>query len=1138
MPDLFKLPLRMNCKGINVNCPIDRVPPDYFSYLFNVRVTQEGWIEGRPGYVASLQLVSTPNSIRRLNDPTQVYAPSGYTYIGGGSAELYAGIETAFDVIDSGYSSLPLSLIPFRPNNSPESWMYVYDRNKQSKVRPDGTLRAIGVVPPSKAPSIEYAPPATVTITDAQTDSGWSATGGSSSPATFDRTNSSGATIGAILYNSGSTGWCCINPSMTLPQTFWMGSRMKVILNGAEHVLVRDVLPAIATTTVAGISYDSGTNGLCSMTLVNNPSGLARNSLLQIGSDVFRVLEVIPAPTGSAYSIRCSTGSTHSVGNTVTGLLSWYVYTVGTHVATETITSGAVSLVHTTAAIGAANFSGGIDAQVASNGASIDPANDYLHISLFLQNPQNVINMQILVSLDSTPNFSFTSPGNSWIWTIPQIQLVELGSSGDSWCEIVIPISSGTQYGGDYTLNFSNITGIAIQMTSSGACSYGFDWWYFFGTYGPTIQPNSPTGLIYYTANRDSSTGAHSVPGPGNRQALFPLREGVIITPVYSTQAGVDSNDIYRLGGAVTSPLYVATTPNSGTYLDSLPDSSILETNQPPDLTALQPWPLLQAPWSGTCSVVGTSIQILTGSLLGPTLEDATAILINGQTFLTYGLPIDLTHIQLTQDAGTFSSVSFLISSPTITGQPLPFAFGALEGPFAPVVFALGDPVNGGLLYYSNYSDADSANDSNTLEVTSPSNNLVSGAVWKGIAFCGSREEIFTIQYSYLATIGAAASNQFQWRKLNAQSGIWSRWACCACPVGVAFLGTDGIYLTTDSQCVNITDEELYPLFPHDGQPATAVTYGNNVILPVDMTALQYLRLSYCDETLRFSYPDIDGNWNTLEYQIYHKRWFLNNYADAINFHYLVENSQSLPNQQEILQLSVGPTNQIMLAGGNTDNGAIINSIVLTPSDDGKDERAQKLYVDSMIMFGGTGTLSVAATYNSAQSYSPVMQIACNGTVQQTQQNISSLSNLALYLNIGSKFSWTGGPAGPRIAAWEPSGFMQPYLSQFFVTQYILFSFPGWKHMRRMYPAIISNNPILMTIMTQDGRTYGPFTIASTGGQFRVLPQMLPQNIKDLAFALQLDGQGFTFAFFPADFTVEVKQWTEESYINLAVFKS
>jgi hypothetical protein len=353
----------------------------------------------------------------------------------------------------------------------------------------------------------------------------------------------------------------------------------------------------------------------------------------------------------------------------------------------------------------------------------------------------------------------------------------------------------------------------------------------------------------------------------------------------------------------------------------------------------------------------------------------------------------------------------------------------------------------------------------------------------------------------------------------------------------VAYLGRDGLYIATDAGGANITDEKLYPLFPHEGQPAAPTVFGENIVYPVDMSQLQFLRLSYVDEALHFCYRDTQGNFCTLRYDIYKKRFLLFNYANNISYHYLVEGMEALPSNQDILMLAVD-SDSVEISGGTTDNGVPVNTIVLTPSGDGGDERSQKLYVDAMTQADGTGTVDLALTYNNSTLFSPVSSFAVAGPLTQFLTNISSLANLALYRNVGCKYAWTGGPGGPRLYAFEVSGFIQPYLSTFFVTQFIGLSFPGWKHMRRMYPALISNDPVLLTIQTQDGRTYGPYTIPSTGGQYRQLPQMLDSTIKDLAFAFQLDGQGTPFAFFPADFVIEVKEWTEETFIKLAVLKS
>ena len=231
-------------------------------------------------------------------------------------------------------------------------------------------------------------------------------------------------------------------------------------------------------------------------------------------------------------------------------------------------------------------------------------------------------------------------------------------------------------------------------------------------------------------------------------------------------------------------------------------------------------------------------------------------------------------------------------------------------------------------------------------------------------------------------------------------------------------------------------------------------------------------------------------------------------------------------------------TGVVVISGGSTDDGTTINTVVLTPSGDGGDERAQKLYVDAMTQADGTGKVNLALTYNNATALSPVASFTVVGALSQFLTNIASLSDLALWRNVGCKYAWTGGPGGPRLYAFETSGFLQPYLSTFFVTQFIGLSFPGWKHMRRVYPALISNAPVLLTIKTQDDRTFGPYTIPSTGGQYRQLPQMLDRNIKDLAFAFQLDGQGTPFAIFATDFVVEVKEWVEDQYVKIAVLKS
>ena len=1330
MPEVVRIPVRLDCAGIDLTHPVDRMPPSTFPLLSNIRTVEEGRIESRPGYGLYDASASAPkllHSIRRLNDPDESFAPAGYVNVVGNGTIIEAGVENTLTQIDSGYSGNPLSLIAFRPEQSPESWMYAYDQNKQIKVRPDGVTRPIGVAPPNKGPSIDYGPPANVDIAAAQNDTGWSYSGAFG---TQDRTAGSSPVIDAILYNFGSTGWCCIAVTITNGYNFqWAASRMKILLGGAaggvgtvntsgtgvtfetgvpfntgwtgsivingvsypissvgsttsitlsgggagtqtgvsyqfgtgEEVFVREVNPAVAATTIQGIQYDSGTSGTCSIVLTGSPSGLVRNSLLSITNgasqtDIVRVLEVNLSPDGTIYSIRCSTTHTFAATDAVAGVMSFYSYTALNHVAAETIASSALSMapVATTNGSGVVNtngtavglvsgtlfnvgwtgsiiingvtytiasvssttqltltssagiqggvsysygtsgailsYAGAINASLA-NGRPIDPANDWLSFGLSLVNPQYVVNIQLLVTLDATPNFSFSNPGNTWIWTITAAQLAALGATSggtgaaQNWYEIQVPISSGVQTGGNPLLTFASISGVAIQLTVAGGVSgWAFDWWYFFGTYGPVIQPNSPVGYLYESVDRDSTTGAESVPGPQTRYELFPLRESVLVTPQASTESGVDSLDIYRQGGTLTGFVYVATVGNgtvntvgtavtweSGalfsigltgtitingvmypisvvnsttsitlgvsagtqtgasyatTYIDGIPDTSLL-ASPAPDLTKIQPWPLLALPWSGVVNVVGTTVEWVSGAQFNTALLSATIISINGVAYQTYGQPRTATFLELFLDAGVQGNVPYLIASPTLAGQPLPYAFGPLEGPLAPVVWALGDPVSGGNLYWTNFSDGDSADDANFLELTPPSEPLVSGQVWNGIVIVGSRDNVFLVRYSFVT------NSVYQFNRIPSPSGMWTRWSTARGPDGVYFLGRDGIYLATEAGAKSITDAQLYPLFPHDGAPAV----GSPFLNPVDMTqAGKNMRLSAGDFDVYFDYLDTSGNYCTLRFDIPKQRWFPHVYGDNVLLHYLVDESVSTPSTPQILMLGATSGN-IYSSGGNDDAGVAVTCQALLPYQDGGDFRTQKLVTDYVTDADGVGTVNAIQYYNNGVSNGPTLQFIVNGPRTQNILNISHVPNiLNLYRNISVLFSWTGGPAGPRLYDTQLAWYNQPFLSTRVITQFIALDSPGtWLHMRRLYAGVLSTSPVTFTVTTQDGRVYS-VVIPSTNGQFSIAPIMMPQGCKFLSAAFMLDSAGVPFALFPESFTPETKFWQEPSYINLAVF--
>jgi hypothetical protein len=311
------------------------------------------------------------HSVRQLNDRV---LGIGTRVIGAGT-NLYMSFSST--PVDTGYSGNPLSLIPFRPSQSPESWMYVGDASRMRKVLANGTNYAMGIAPPLQPPQAEFGTPAVTSIDDFNSVGSWTPGGTAGALSIINKMTTD---VVFMVFDTPpvagvGTGWAelVLASVLSYPNAAFGslagGDRITVAQGAVSEVaLIQEVIPpawdpnmyvngANPGITIAAIAYDSGTTGPCTITLsvpqtcvqanlgyvpamdlpssaatgptslsrhgTNNPVGLRPNSALILnygvfggGTETVRVLSVSSNGAG-LISFRCVTVNTHAVGNPV-----------------------------------------------------------------------------------------------------------------------------------------------------------------------------------------------------------------------------------------------------------------------------------------------------------------------------------------------------------------------------------------------------------------------------------------------------------------------------------------------------------------------------------------------------------------------------------------------------------------------------------------------------------------------------------------------------------------------------------------------------------------------------------------------------------------------------------------------------
>lgn len=409
MPDTkySRDPSRFDFTGLDLNRPLDSVKAGKLPYAKNIRSFQAGRIEPRDGLTLIGEVVpvqSPVHSCRRLNDP----ANATYTRVLGTGTHVAYG-QAAFTDLDSGYSGDPLALVPWRPSASPTTFMYIGDRSRMRKVGVTGALHTIGLAAPAVAPDVALTAVPKYSVIDAfDATAPWVAAGTAGAAGLLSRTpggaSGSTTTIAQILYDSGTTGWACVQ------LTSMVGVGRGEILNFATNpepapgAVVQDVFSGKAgtTTTILSVIYDSGVAGPCSIALMApvdpiDVDGLIRNSTL---NENIRVRSVLASPDGN-FSIRASTVGTFAATNTMQVLPSLRIYLVNTHAAAENVSNDAVT---TAVTVGTGTLTKtGLTLDLSTLSTTVPTQrDDYMAIGLRVDHPELLTEIKVQLDVDAT----------------------------------------------------------------------------------------------------------------------------------------------------------------------------------------------------------------------------------------------------------------------------------------------------------------------------------------------------------------------------------------------------------------------------------------------------------------------------------------------------------------------------------------------------------------------------------------------------------------------------------------------------------------------------------------------------------------------------------------------------------------
>lgn len=561
-------------------------------------------------------------------------------------------------------------------------------------------------------------------------------------------------------------------------------------------------------------------------------------------------------------------------------------------------------------------------------------------------NPNESVSGTISISPNQTQNFNFCLYGSIYIpaagiytfvltnhddciWGIEGATLISATPSGsgegggvaksDFGQTITVaqgyPLLPRQNYTSGNDHNYAKTT-VVVSYAAAGV--YGIeidgDYWYRLGrifllmaspTAGgsPSIIPpgaaNQRQQVQYRYVYRSSATGATSNPSPESAAITLPVSANTI-TSIWSPDPQIDLVDYYRLDSATSEFTYVNTGPNDNSgggtntpVTDSLTDTEL--GDQLLSFDNFEPFPSIDLPQKGTCTVSGGVITWVSGGSIGGTETGfntrwlaGTIILIGSPTSLAYTLisrPTSTTSMTIpgVPDAG--SPVQYVISEPILAAQAIPYLWGPSDN--IPFTCGCGDPLRPGTMYWCAGNNLDAAPDTNQQELTSPSETLINGLYSGGKAIVFTTLRAISVVpnfYNAEATATGVIGNTWSVETTSISRGLFIP-RCLAVDGGgtIFFRVNDGIHASPGGGASqSITDDSLQPLFVQENSTPKPITRNGVTIYPPDDSLPQRQQFSIINSFVYWDYWGTDSAYHTLVFDPQAKGWIYDLYSTSV----------------------------------------------------------------------------------------------------------------------------------------------------------------------------------------------------------------------------------------------------------------